>query len=505
MTPSFQTWLWALVGNVLALAASALAYDTVVTAPLPAADFEATHMTEVYQRLLEAEARLEALETQRAIEAAHADDGEHGQGPFHLLGEYWRSVGDPEIAIAYVQNQPASSSQSSKKWYEKIGLRGYTQLRINEVLHREPGSALAQHVGDRSVSDDQEFLIRRARLILFGDISDHMYIYLQPDFAVTPPGSPDSNQFAQIRDWYADLYLDTTKVHRVRIGQSKIPYGWENMQSSSNRLPLDRNDALNSAARNERDLGVFYYWTPEPAQTFFKDVIDQGLKGSGNYGVFGLGAYNGQGGSFVEQNDNLHVVSRLTLPMELASGQLMEVGVQGYTGRYVVLSSPIRPLGVGAAARPAGTLETGNVRGIRDERIAVTGVWYPQPLGFQSEWTVGRGPGLNDAQTEVVERALYGGYAMTMYRYESACYGTWIPFTRWSYYKGGYKAERNAPFSLIDEWEIGCEWQLNPQMEFTGMYTITDRTNTTARSALGDVSYRQFEGDLLRFQFQVNY
>ncbi len=50
------------------------------------------------------------------------------------------------------------------------------------------------------------------------------------------------------------------------------------MQSSSQRLPLDRADALNSAARNERDLGVFYYWTPESAQDFFDEVNEQGLR-----------------------------------------------------------------------------------------------------------------------------------------------------------------------------------------------------------------------------------
>jgi hypothetical protein len=118
-----------------------------------------------------------------------------------------------------------------------------------------------------------------------------------------------------VRDWYTDLYLDTDKVFRFRLGQSKVPYGWENLQSSSNRIPLDRNDGFNSAVRNERDLGLFFYWTPEPPRTFSRKCSTEGLKGSGNYGVFGIGAYNGQGGSFVEQNDNLHVVTRLTWPL----------------------------------------------------------------------------------------------------------------------------------------------------------------------------------------------
>jgi hypothetical protein len=262
---------------------------------------------------------------------------------------------------------------------------------------------------------------------------------------------------------------------------------------------------LNSAVRNERDLGVFFYYTPEYAQDIFKEVMDQGLKGSGNYGLFGLGVYNGQGGSLAEQNDDLHVVSRLTLPMQFANGQFAEVGVQGYTGMYTVLSSQIRPFGIGDPIRPLGTLETGNEAGIRDERVAGTFVWYPQPLGFQAEWNVGRGPGLDPTQTEVIERALYGGYLMTMYRIETPCHGIFFPFLRYNHFTGGYKPERNAPFSLIDEWEMGVEWQLNPQMEFTCVYAITDRTNTTAINEAGVAPYQQFDGQLLRLQFQVNY
>jgi hypothetical protein len=43
------------------------------------------------------------------------------------------------------------------------------------------------------------------------------------------------------------IYHLMLKEYRVRIGQSKVPYGFENLQSSQNRLSLDRNDALNSA------------------------------------------------------------------------------------------------------------------------------------------------------------------------------------------------------------------------------------------------------------------
>ncbi len=414
---------------------------------------------------------------------------------------------DTDSLEKMVADSEAKSSDppKPKSWFEKYRISGYTQFRINETLSEDSGSAPAQHVGDSSVGDDQGFIIRRARLVLQGDVTDRISLYFQPDFAANVPGSPDNNHFVQLRDWYSDLHFDKDKVYRIRVGQSKIPYGWENMQSSRNRLPLDRNDAFNSAVRNERDLGAFFYWTPQYAQDFFDYTLDEGLKGSGNYGVFGIGVYNGQGGSLREQNDNLHLVSRLTLPITFRSGQLMELGVQGYTGKYTVLSSAISPLGVGPTARPTGTLETGNVDGIRDERIGTSFVYYPQPFGFQSEWTVGRGPGLSEDQTAVNERALYGGYGMFIYRHQSECYGEVLPFARWSYFKGGYKTERNAPFSEINEFELGVEWQMTKNLEFVSMYTITDRTNTRAISTNDTLSYSQFDGDLLRFQLQVLY
>jgi len=34
--------------------------------------------------------------------------------------------------------------------------------------------------------------------------------------------------------------IDKKREFRFRFGQSKIPYGFENMQSNQNRLPLDK-------------------------------------------------------------------------------------------------------------------------------------------------------------------------------------------------------------------------------------------------------------------------
>ncbi len=410
---------------------------------------------------------------------------------------------DAEAEAAAAKKKKEEDAKKDKKWFEKYSIRGYAQFRISDVT-RDDGLGDPQLPGDSSVGDRQGFLIRRARLILSGDISEHVSLYFQPDFAASVPGSVDQNQYTQIRDLYADVHIDKEKEFRFRVGQSKVPYGWENLQSSSNRLPLDRNDALNSAVRNERDLGLMFYWTPKEVQDIFKFINDNGLKGSGNYGLFGVGLYNGQGGSLREQNDNLHAVARFALPFYVNDSQLAEVGIQGYTGRYTVPSASISPLGVGPLIRPVGTLENGGAAGLEDERVAWTFVYYPQPLGFQSEWTVGRGPALNADQTALEERSLYGGYAMVMYR-EQLTKGELLPFARWNYFQGGYKSERNAPWSEIQEWELGVEWQLSKALEIVALYTLTDRTNTQANSTAGTQSYNQFDGEFVRCQVQVTY
>ncbi|MCE2741570.1 MAG: OprO/OprP family phosphate-selective porin [Sphingobacteriales bacterium] len=172
----------------------------------------------------------------------------------------------------------------SKKWFESFSIRGYQQVRYNRLF--ETNDKLKCEQCDRSWGADGGFFIRRMRVILFGQINKRVYFYLQPDFASS--ASTTSLHFGQLRDAYFDIGLDDNNEFRFRIGQSKIAYGFENMQSSQNRLALDRNDALNSAVSNERDLGVFFYYAPKEVRKLFSELVSSGLKGSGDYGVFGF-------------------------------------------------------------------------------------------------------------------------------------------------------------------------------------------------------------------------
>jgi hypothetical protein len=370
-----------------------------------------------------------------------------------------------------------------KKWYDKFSIRGYSQIRYNRLL--ETNGNLGCEQCDRSWGKDGGFFMRRMRIIFFGQLSKNVYFYFQPDFASSP--SADRLHFGQIRDAYFDVGIDKNNEFRFRIGQSKVPYGFENMQSSQNRIPLDRNDALNSAVSNERDIGVFFYWAPEAKRKLFSSLVSDGLKGSGDYGVFAFGAYNGQTANNPELNNEPHIVSRFTYPFEYKK-QILELGVQAYTGKWVM---PISNLSSGVKTN--GTLN------YLDQRVAGTFVLYPKPFGIQAEYTIGQGPEFNKVTDSIEVMPLKGGYVTLSYL-AKLNKQTLIPFFRYQYYDGGKKHERDARSYEVCDIEIGAEWQSNKNFELVVNYTISSRRYEDF------IKRNNFQsGNLLRIQAQVNF
>ncbi|RYG54019.1 MAG: porin [Chitinophagaceae bacterium] len=374
-------------------------------------------------------------------------------------------------------------STGKSNWYDRISIRGYAQVRYNRLLETNPELKCEQC--DRSMGEDGGFFIRRLRVIFFGQIHERVYFYIQPDFASN--ASTNALHFGQIRDAYMDLGLDKHNEFRFRVGQSKIPFGFENMQSSQNRLPLDRNDALNSALANERDLGVFFYWAPGSIRKGFSTLISEGLKGSGDYGVFGFGAFNGQTANRPDLNNQLHYVARASYPLKLGN-QIIEPGIQGYTGEFVIPADQIS----------TGTKVAGN-RSYVDQRVAASFVLYPQPFGIQAEYNIGRGPEF-DAGTDSIEtRKLTGGYITLNYKFEHKGQ-LFYPFLRGQYYNGGKKHELDARSYKVNEIEAGLEWQPNRYFEMVAQYTMSSRRFEDFKTK-GNFQ----EGSLLRLQLQVNF
>lgn len=421
-----------------------------------------------------------------------------------------------DIALREVESKSAEYQdkmdkyvdKDKKNWSNKLKLGGYMQFRntqwIDGTQDMQPNKTGYQPFGgywaDKSTDGTNgSFFIRRARLILSGSAGDHLDVYIQPDFGSQPAGATNSN-FGQLRDFYGDINIDKEKVHRVRVGQSKVPYGFENMQSSSKRLTLDRNDAFNSAVKDERDIGAFYYYTPVAIQELFKEIDDLGLKHSGNYGMFAFGAYNGQGANNTEKNGNNHIVSRFTYPFKTQSGQIFEFGIQGYKGQY--------------ANNPTGT--TVGSAEIADERIGITAIMYQQPFGIQAEWNWGKTPGADvvtniggaggtPAVTSIKEKNLNGGYVQTMYRMTNVLKegDVLTPFVKWQYFDGYQKAETGAPRNKANDWEIGTEWQVAKEVELTGVIHKMNRSDLTSTGSFGYGD--RFQGTAFRLQAQINY
>lgn len=395
------------------------------------------------------------------------------------MAKFYISLFITLISISAFAQNPAPK----KQWFESFSIRGYSQIRYNRLL--ETNSKLKNEQGDRSWGENGGFFIRRMRIIFSGQVNERVYFYVQPDFASS--ASSTGLHFGQLRDAYFDVGLDAKNEFRVRIGQSKVPFGFENMQSSQNRLPLDRNDALNSAVSNERDLGVFFYWAPANVRKLYASLVNDGLKGSGDYGVFGFGAFNGQTANRPEQNNEPHIVARLTYPFQIKN-QIVEMGVQGYTGQYVVTSD-----------QTASGVKFNANRSYLDQRVAATFVLYPRPFGIQAEYNIGKGPEFNKATDSIEVRNLHGGYITASYKKDFGKQ-TIIPFSRYHYYHGGKKHETDARSYHVNELEVGVEWQPNKNFELVAMYTISERRFEDFK--LQD----NFQtGNLLRLQAQLNF
>jgi hypothetical protein len=369
----------------------------------------------------------------------------------------------------------------TKKWYESINLRGYAQVRYNGLLQTNEDLECEQC--DKSWGGENGFFIRRMRLIFFGQIHPRVYFYIQPDFASAPSSS--TLHFGQLRDAYFDLGIDKQNEFRFRIGQSKVPFGFENMQSSQNRLPLDRADATNSAVTNERDLGVFFYWAPAKTRKLFSSLVNDGLKGSGDYGVFGLGVYNGQTANRPELNENRHVVARMSYPFQIKN-QIIEPSIQAYKGQYTLSSL-------------SSGVKVNDTKTYRDERIGGTFVLYPKPFGILAEYNVGYGPEFDKNADSITTQFLQGGFITASYKLDILDQ-TIIPFVRYQRYNGGKKHELDARSYEVEELEIGTEWQLNKNFELVVMYTMSSRR---FEDFAKQNNYQR--GNLLRIQAQVNF
>jgi hypothetical protein len=221
----------------------------------------------------------------------------------------------------------------------------------------------------------------------------------------------------------------------------------------------------------------------------FAKFVSENYKGSGDYGVVGFGVYNGQTANRPELNNNLHMVARVSVPIQIGS-QIIEPGIQAHAGRYVV---PVDN-------RTPGVKTESKAFEFNDRRVAATFVLYPKPFGILAEYNYGQGPRYDPSRDSISNSKLNGGYATLYYRYHAKKDMYFFPYTRIQTYDGGKKFEQDARSYVVREIETGVEWQVNRFLELTAAYVISNREFEDSRLRDNDQ-----KGNLLRLQLQLNF
>jgi phosphate-selective porin len=395
----------------------------------------------------------------------------------------------PAVAVAQQRDSipppaPAPAAPKPTPWYDRFSMRGYTQIRYNDLFLDNPDFTCS--ACDRSIGGVKDFSIRRSRLVFNALPMDQINIKFEIDLVNTVG---NSQNYLQMRELYGDIFLDKGKNAWVRVGLAKVPYGFENLQSSGVRLPFDRDDALNSAAPGERDLGVFFVWGSTKAHRTLRKMTDSSFKGEGDYGILSGGIYNGQGANRAEANDNKHVALRLSYPFVLPAGQIVELSAQGYYGTYT-LTADLRTPGVAA---PEGY-------DFDDRRVALSAVLVPRPIGLQAEWNWGDGPRFDPARNATVNGTVDGGYVQATYRILLPKGRVLFPYARWQHSEGGKKNELDARYYEVDEFEVGAEFLVIRAVELTAAYVHGER-----RFEDGANPDNLQSADFVRLQLQLNY
>lgn len=184
-----------------------------------------------------------------------------------------------------------------------LTLRGRVQSRATFRTHPE-GDAVATSPSDLS------FQIRRARLVLLGDLpGQNLQLYMQLGFS---SGDLDNSRPVPLRD--AVLTWTPTRDLNVRVGQMKVNYSRERVISSSALQFADRS-SVNAEFNLDRDVGV---------QLFSNDLFGFNERLGWQFGVYG-----GAGRNRTNTGTGLLYVGRLQFnPMGAFSDSLVEADIE---------------------------------------------------------------------------------------------------------------------------------------------------------------------------------
>lgn len=145
---------------------------------------------------------------------------------------------------------------------------------------------------------------RRIRMIPTLQMSPDLSFVNETDFKSDDVFEPDSLKLTMLDFYFKYQFAEN---HHLRIGQAKVPFGWELFRSSRTITTIERSDVSRSFF--QRDIGV-------------------GVFGKGEKYVYGAGVYQGEGLNEGERNGGKDVAGRFVY--EVAPG--LRLGLSGYLG-----------------------------------------------------------------------------------------------------------------------------------------------------------------------------
>jgi hypothetical protein len=364
------------------------------------------------------------LPAQKSKDQAYVDavlDGLVREGVLTLekAQEIKEDASEASKIVASAEKPPKPS------WTDTIKFGGYTQARWLYYPDGDPSN---------------EFMVRRAKIKMSAHPTERSEAEIQLDM-----GEGD----ATVQDAWVQYDLTPAGDWRVRAGQQNVPFGLETPQSSSVRLPLERNWVSRRFVPGERDTGVCFFWTSPEDHALFDQVKKTGL-GEGDYGNVAIGFFNGQGRNEPEVNGSKHIAIRLSKPFKV-DDRVIEAGATYYGGKYH------------SAAGEGADFD--------EYLVGLHAYLPPDPWGVQTEVFKGKTEGDD----------LDGYYVTGMYR---PCeQGT--AFVRYDTYNGSRKGKGLGNVYDRDRWCIGYAHMLDAKTKVTLEYDLEDAADGSGQDLLG--------------------
>lgn len=336
---------------------------------------------------------------------------------------------------------------------------------------------------NENVSNNDAFVLRRARLIFDGTFNKIFEYQLVPEF-----GGTSGNGTLTILD--ANINIAPKKAYQLRVGRFREPVGLEQLQSDSWAFFAER--SVVSQFLPNRDLGVM----------LAGDILDGKLS-------YAIGAFNGtsdasNNANNSDTNDDKDVAARLfATPWKGSEGPLSGLGFgigataghqNSLNGASGSLTSGYRTDGQQSwFAYRSTVVPQGNT-----SRLSPQASYYYGPLGLMAEYAVSKIEATNGTnQQSITNKAwqISGGYVLTG---ENASYlgvvpktnfslsdGTWGAFEVVARYEaaridddafvGGANSLANASTAArgLNGYSVGLNWYLSKTVRasFDGFHT----------------------------------